>query len=95
MDNMNQPQKPNNYLALAIVTTVLCCLIPGIVSIVYSSKVNEAYANGDYTGAERASKNAKTWAFVGIGIALFFWIIYIAIFGFAIFAGAMDAANGY
>lgn len=34
----NQPQfPPNNHLALAIITTILCCLPAGIVSIVYAT----------------------------------------------------------
>ncbi|MEK6154887.1 CD225/dispanin family protein [Flavobacteriaceae bacterium 3-367] len=84
-DNQSRP-KPNNYLALAIICTVACCLIPGIVSIVYSTKVNEAYARGEYEAAEKASKNAKTWALAGMGIVAVFWILYIAIFGFTFLA---------
>ena len=87
----NQPQRPPNYLAVAIITTILCCLPAGIVSIVYSTKVNSAYDSGDYAGAERASKNAKTWAIVSAVAAVVVFIIYFAIFGLA-FLGA--AANG-
>lgn len=91
-DNQNRP-KPNNYLVLAIVCTVLCCLPAGIVGIVYATKVNEAYAKGDYEGAERASKNAKTWSFVGIGVGVLVIVLYLAIFGFAILGGL--ANSGY
>ncbi|WP_340074797.1 CD225/dispanin family protein [Leptobacterium sp. I13] len=84
-----KPQRPANYLVLAIISTVLCCMPAGVVSIVYASKVNSAYAEGDYDSAEKASRNAKTWAFVSIGVALLFWIIYIAIFGFAFIGAAM------
>ena len=87
----NQPQRPPNYLAVAIITTILCCLPAGIVSIVYSTKVNSEYDTGNYQAAERASKNAKTWAIVSAVAALAVWIIYIAFFGLAFF-GAM--ANG-
>ncbi|UNY97514.1 CD225/dispanin family protein [Zhouia spongiae] len=82
----NKPEKPKNYLVLAIISTVLCCLPAGIVSIVYASKVDSAYAMGEYERAEKASKNAKTWAIVAIAAAVLFLIIYIAIFGFAFFA---------
>ncbi|MCM4168956.1 hypothetical protein KCTC52924_00279 [Arenibacter antarcticus] len=92
MENIQRP-KPNNYLILAIFSTVLCCIIPGIVSIVHAAKVNEAYALENYEAAEKASKNAKTWALVSIGIAVFFWIIYIAIFGFAIIGGLMSSGD--
>ena len=87
----NQPQRPPNYLAIAIISTILCCPIPGIVSIVYSTRVNSAYDSGDYAGAEKDSKNAKTWAIVSAVAAVAIWIVYIAIFGLA-FLGA--AANG-
>jgi len=90
-DTTNMPQKPNNYLVLAILSTVFCCLATGIASIIYASKVNEAYARGEYEEALKASKNAKMWALVGAGLALVIWIIYAALFGFAMF-GAM--ANG-
>lgn len=87
----NQPKRPNNYLAFAIISTILCCLPAGIVSIVFSTKVNSLYDDGDYSGAEKASRNAKTWAIVSAALAGVFWIIYIAFFGLA-FLGAM--ANG-
>ena len=87
----NQPKRPDSYLAFAIISTILCCLPAGIVSIVYSTKVNGLYDDGDYAGAERASKNAKTWAIVSAAVAVVVWIIYLAIFGLAFF-GAM--ANG-
>lgn len=53
-NQVNQP-KPPNYLALAIITTILCCLPLGIVSIVFSTQVNSKYAIGDYDGAMKAS----------------------------------------
>jgi len=93
MESNQTYPKPNNYLVLAIISTVFCCLIPGIVSIVNAAKVNEAYALGNYEQAERASKNAKTWAIVGIAIACFFWLLYIAFFGLAIFGGLMGSGG--
>ena len=82
----NNPERPNSYLALAIVSTILCCLPTGIVSIVYATKVNSAYADGNYDEANRASKNAKTWGLVSVGLALLGWILYF-IFGVALLAG--------
>ncbi|MBD0835725.1 CD225/dispanin family protein [Aestuariibaculum suncheonense] len=82
----NKPQRPNNYLALAIISTILCCLPTGIVSIVYSTKVNNLYEDGKYDEAEKASKNAKTWGIVSIVAAAVGVIIYILIFGVAMFA---------
>ena len=88
----NKPPRPSSYLALAIITTILCCLPTGIVSIIYSTKVNGLYEDGKYDEAERASKNAKTWGLVSIGAAFLVVIIYILIFGVAIF-GAMASGH--
>ncbi|RYC53223.1 CD225/dispanin family protein [Flagellimonas olearia] len=93
-NNQNMPAKPNNYMVLAILSTIFCCIATGIASIIYASKVNECYARGEYAEAEKASKNAKMWAFIGIGISALVWIIYIAFFGFA-FLGAMSNAGSY
>ena len=90
-NNSNMPAKPDNYMVWAILSTVFCCLATGIASIIYASKVNEAYAGGNYEEALKASKNAKMWVLIGAGISLLVWILYIAIFGFAFF-GVM--ANG-
>lgn len=83
-----KPTRPPSYLALAIISTILCCLPLGIVSIVYATKVNNLYADGHYAEATKASNNAKTWGLVSMGIALLGWIVYVVIFGFA-FLGAM------
>lgn len=84
---MNQQQpRPQNYLVLAILTTIFCCLIPGIVSIVYAAKVNGLYAEGRYDEAMAASRNAKTWGLVGLGLGILTYIILFAIYGIAIFA---------
>ena len=84
-----KPTRPNSYLALAIISTILCCLPAGIVSIIYATKVNSAYEDGKYDEAERASKNAKTWGLVSIGAALVGWVIYMLIFG-VVFLGALS-----
>ena len=75
----NHP-RPENYLVFAILTTVLCCLPTGIVSIVYANKVNTLYADGKFSEADAASKNAKTWAIVSAVIAALGIIVYFLFF---------------
>lgn len=53
---------PNNYLVWAILSTVLCCLPLGVVSIVYAAQVNTKWAAGDVVGAQDSSRKARTWA---------------------------------
>ncbi len=67
---------PPNYLAWSIVTTILCCLPFGIVSIVYAAQVNSKWQSGDYEGARLASKNAKTWAWVSFAAGIAFGLIW-------------------
>ena len=86
MNQTNQPQppQPSNHLAMAIITTIICCLPAGIVSIVYATQVNSKDNAGDYEGAQRASKNAKTWWIVALITGLVILIGYIVfIFAFA------------
>ncbi len=81
-DNQNKPPKPDNYLVWAILTTVLCCLPLGIVSIVYSTKVDSLYFNGQYEDAAAKAKSAKTWAIVSavsgfVGIAIYLILVFV------------------
>lgn len=91
--NQTPPAKPENHLALAIITTILCCLPLGIVSIVFASQVNSKYAAGDYEGAEKASKNAKLFWIISLVLGL---AIYLGYAGFIYFVAGdefMDAFN--
>lgn len=59
----NAPMPPT-YFVWALLTTICCCLIPGIVAIVYSTSVSARYSAGDIEGARRASRNAAIWIIV-------------------------------
>ena len=52
----------------AILSTILCCVPFGIVSIVYASKVNILWRSGRYNEAKEASENAKGWALFSFAI---------------------------
>ena len=75
---MYAQEKPNNFLAWSIFATLVCCLPTGIVAIVMSSKVNSCWDRGDYEGAHKASKNAKIWLLVSVGIGIIIYIYYFA-----------------
>ncbi|MBI1265918.1 MAG: zinc-ribbon domain-containing protein [Cryomorphaceae bacterium] len=78
LDSM-KPTKPDNHLAWAILTTLLCCMPFGIASIVAASKVDSLYNNGDYDGAIEASKNAQKWAVVSAIVGVVITILYVAV----------------
>ncbi len=69
------PLKPSNWLWQSIVATILCCLIFGVVGIIYAAKVDSLYYKGQYEEAERAAKKAKMWTL----IAVVFGVVYYAV----------------
>jgi uncharacterized membrane protein YjgN (DUF898 family) len=87
------PPKPDNNLVWAIVCTVACCLPLGILAIIESTKVDKLYAQGDYSGAERAAANAKKysiWGAVSSAVLLMLYVIFMVVMGgAAIMSGEM------
>ena len=76
-----------SYLPHAIIATVLgllCCLgigsIPGVVGIVYAAQVRSKEQMGDIGGAESASRNAKLWSWIGLGIGILGFVIVVGLF---------------
>lgn len=68
--------KPNNNLALAIFTTVCCCLPFGIVAIIKASKVDSLYATGHYQEAIAEAEAAKKYSTYGIVFGFIIGAIY-------------------
>ena len=70
-----------NHLVGAILTALFCCLIGGIIAIIYSTQANTKLAMGDVDGAKAAAKTAQTWIFINLGcgalVALFYLIMII------------------
>ena len=84
------PVKPNNNLILAIFTTLCCCLPFGIVAIVKASKVDSLFNTGQYLAAQNAADEAKKWSLIGIGVGVVVSVIYMALYGFALFASLSE-----
>jgi Interferon-induced transmembrane protein/zinc-ribbon domain len=74
-----------NYLVFAILTTIFCCPPAGIPAIVYAAQVNGKLQMGDLAGAQQASKNAKMWCLISLGVALGGFLLYLVL----IMAGVM------
>jgi len=85
------PANIPNYLVFAILTTVLCCLPAGVVSIVYAAQVNGKVQAGDIAGAMAASKNAKLWAMISAGVGIAVIVLYII---FIVIMGGIGAMSG-
>ena len=71
------PQKPDNYLVWAILSTLLCCLPFGIVAIVKSSKVATLWYAGNHAEAIQASNDAKKWSIISAVVGLVGGLLYV------------------
>jgi hypothetical protein len=72
-------QQIRNYLVPAIVATILCCIPPGIASIIYSVQANSKLASGDFVGARKASDNARLWLIIGVIAGIIVDAIFVII----------------
>ena len=86
MENNQFYPKPDNNMLLAIFTTICCCLPLGIYAIIKANDVNKFYMMQQYEMAVQAASDAKKWSFIGIGIGLAFQIIYLLVYGLAVFS---------
>ena len=78
-----------NYLVFAILTTVFCCLPAGIPAIVFAAQVNGKLQAGDLAGAQQASKNAKLWCLISLGLGL----AVVVIWGLLVLAGVLTGIS--
>ena len=60
------PPCPPTNLVWGSLTTVLCCQVLGIVSIVYALQVKAKYDSGDLETAQRYSDRAAMWSIAAI-----------------------------
>ena len=70
------PIHVTNYLPWAIVVTLFCCTVGGIVSIVYSVQANAAAKNGDAIAIDKAAR-AKNWLVASVVLGLLTNGLYI------------------
>jgi hypothetical protein len=75
--------KPDNNLVYAIISTVLCCLPLGIVSILSATKVDSLWNSGREAEAVAEAKKAKQWAIYAAIAAAVGWFLYLMIFALA------------
>jgi hypothetical protein len=65
-----------NYLIPAIIS-LFCCLPLGVVGVIFAAQVNGKVQAGDTAGALDASKKAKMFSFIAIGLGLAGIICYV------------------
>lgn len=78
-----------NYLVPAIIS-IFCCWPLAIPAIIFATQVNGKVAAGDIAGAQDASKKAKMFSFIAIGLGLLGIVIYIIWIVFVVGLSAMS-----
>ena len=81
--------KPKDYLVESILVTLFCCMIFGILGIVYSVQANSAFSSGNITAANEFSAKAKQWVTYG------FWcgIAVVGIYAILALMGALSSIS--
>lgn len=74
----SKPIMPKSWLVESILVTLFCCLPFGIVGVVYASRVDSKYGQGDYDGASQASREAGRWTQIGFFLGIAAWILGVA-----------------
>lgn len=83
-----------NYLVLAIIS-LFCCLPLGVVAIIFAAQVNGKVAAGDTAGALDASRKAKMFSYISIGLGLAGIICYVLLLILGIGMGVAGSANSF
>jgi len=83
------PQKPNNYMVLAVLTTFFCNPIFGIIAWILSCVSDSAYDEGNIENARSKGKAAMWLSIVGIIIT----VLVVIIIPIALFVGGAAAVG--
>ena len=68
---------PPTNLIWAVLATVFCCFIPGVVAIVMASRVSSKYYAGDIEGARRASTATEWWIIASFVLGILSATLYL------------------
>lgn len=82
-----QTVRVKTYLIPAIFASCFCCMVPGIIAIVFASQVTAKVAEGDLDGARRYSSRAKLCVWLSVGLGIVFVALYIALTAMGVMAG--------
>lgn len=66
MNRSALPPCPKNHMAMAVISTIFCCLPFGIVAIIKAAQVNSFYMNGFYERAQISANDAKKCIIISV-----------------------------
>ncbi|XP_048204693.1 proline rich transmembrane protein 1B, partial [Perognathus longimembris pacificus] len=73
---------PRDYMAESVLVTLFCCLLTGLVAIVYSHEARAALGRGDLALAEAASRKARALVLFSLLFGVFVstsWVVYVVV----------------
>ncbi|KAM9176428.1 proline rich transmembrane protein 1B isoform 2-T2 [Mergus octosetaceus] len=73
---------PKDYLLESVLVTIFCCLLTGVVALVYSHETRAALSRGDLAQAKAASKKAQSLVLFSLLFGLFAsfsWVVYVLV----------------
>ncbi len=68
-----------NHLVLSILSTLFFCQLLGLVSVVYSGRVDACLSSGDVVGAKAAARRAVVWMVVNVVASILLAAIGLAV----------------
>ncbi|MFI0431598.1 MAG: CD225/dispanin family protein [Candidatus Nanopelagicales bacterium] len=71
-------QPPNSWLVPAVLTTLCCFPLTGVVAIYFAAQVRVMWDHDDPAGALRASRRARLWTLLGFGVFLLLVVLSLA-----------------
>lgn len=82
--------KPDSWLAWSIVSVFLCCWALSIPAIVYASKVDSLWREGQYEEAFRCAKLARQWTIASAITGFVVYMAYGLLMAFGAISGFLD-----
>ncbi|NXV12250.1 PRT1B protein, partial [Cepphus grylle] len=73
---------PKDYMVESVLVTIFCCLLTGVIALVYSHETRAAISRGDMAQANVASKKAQSLVLFSLLFGLFAsvsWVIYVLV----------------
>ncbi|GCB83014.1 hypothetical protein scyTo_0023710, partial [Scyliorhinus torazame] len=77
-----QRQLPKDYMVESVLVTVFCCLLSGIVAIIFSHETRMAIQRGDHIHAESTSRKTRVLVLFSLFFGVFVsigWVIYVVV----------------
>ncbi|XP_019396377.1 PREDICTED: proline-rich transmembrane protein 1 [Crocodylus porosus] len=79
---VNRRRPPKDYMVESVLVMIFCCLLTGMIALVYSQETRAALGRGDLIQAKLASRKARTLILFSLFFGVFVsvsWVIYVVV----------------